>query len=752
MEDTKSSQDNDIEKEEYKVYSNTNISDIVKDFLISFSEKKDRKSNPIPKYIKIIEDAVKEEKPSITISLEDIEKYDPSLAKIVRNDPYNALSTFEYEVYWIAKNIAKDINPKFLEEGKKLNVHLAPPKKSDTFKAKTVKNLNKLIVLEGIVVSKSKIYPHIKQVWLKVEHYDDKKKSNKDDKEEEQKDGEHDGYYPELGKELYNILKLPTKCPICGKRAKITRDETRDIEVDWQKAKLQQRPEDTPPGKDPDEIELVFEDDLVDSVLIGEEVKIVGILKKKNELGETNSTTNEFYVKVVGVEKINSLYSDLKLTKEDEEKIKELAKDPQIVDKIIKSIAPSLKGIGEVKEGIALALFGGNHIIMPDGTTRRGHIHMLVISNPAKGKSVLAQGIMKLAPRSVLATGGGSTGVGLTASVEYDQDLQKYVLRAGALPLANGGVCIIDEIDKLKREDRGNLYYAMEQGIVEINKASIHQKLRANTTVIAFGNPKGGRFDPDTDILEQINLDPALLSRFDLIFTLREDNIDEAIERTKFIIDTETAMSNLQNIDSHLIVAQIKPPIEPDLLRKYIIYAKQNIFPQWSDEARQYLKDYTINLKKKTFEDPRHREKITDRQTEALRRLSEAYARMRLSSEVTVDDVKRAINIFTKSLKEIGIDIETEEGDISKLMTGESEGEREVEKLVLEIIDSHTSNGGVVSYGEIQEELEKILEPRHLDKGSIQKALDRALAKLVDNGDITTVGSHNYKIVKPWHW
>jgi len=670
-----------------------------------------------------------------------LQKYDPDLAQRLRNDPYLMLSVFGDEVYYIAQNIAKDINPKFL--GKKLNVHLSPPKKSDTFKAKTVKNLNKLIVLEGIIVAKTQKFPHLKKVYLRFEHSSGKK--NKDNVTI------HEDWYPELGKELYGILKLPTRCTVCGERAtKIIRDRNQDIKVDWQKAKLQERPEDLPPGKEPDVIELVFEDDLVDSVLVGEEVKIIGILKEKHELGETNNTSTDFYVKVVGVEKINSIFSEIKLAKEDEEKIKELSKDPNIIEKITKSIAPSLKKhLDDVKEAIALSLFGGNELNMPDGTTRRGRIHVLIMGDPAIGKSNLAPPILQIAPRGVLATGSGSTGVGLTASVDDDKDLQRRVLRAGALPLANGGVLVIDEIDELNEEDRGHLLTAMEQGIIEIHKWDIHQQLTAKATIIGFGNPIGGEFDPDKDILDQFRLKPQLRSRFDLIFAIKRPRGKDALEIDEYVIKTQTAISGKENLDKHFVEAQIKPPIELDLLRKYIIYAKQKIVPQWTPEAMKHYVDYVKYLRE--LEDLKSKSLITERQIEGLRRISEAYARMRLSQEVTVDDVKRAINIFNKSLKSLGIDIESGE-DITTLMTGESEGDREVEKIVLQIIDQHTGNGGVVDYGTIEEELEDILKERHLDKGSLKKALEKALAKLVDKGDITTVGTLNYKIVKQWHW
>jgi len=671
---------------------------------------------------------------------------------LIRNNPYETLSIFEDKLYWIAQEIAKDIDPSFNEKPIRFKIHLLPPNKSDSFKVIDIENLNKLIVLEGVVVSLSKKFIRTEKVFVKVEHYDTKKKSKKGNNDEEGEDYSHDGYYPELGKEFYNVVKLPHVCPVCGKRAKLTIDKSQSIQVNSIRAKLQERLEDVPAGVTPGEIDLILTGELIDKVALGEHIRIIGILKDKNELWITNSTDSDFYVKVLGIEEIDPISKDMKLSKEDEEKILELAKDPQIIDKIITSIGSSLYGLHDIREGIAVALFGAKTVTMSDGTTRRGDIHVLIIGEPATGKSTLAQAIMKIAPRSVYASGRGSTGVGLTASVTFDSELNRYVLNAGALPLANGGVCIIDEIDKMEGEDRQTIHTAMEQQIVEIHKAGINQKLVAKTTIIGIGNPIGGRFDNEKDVLDQINLDPAILSRFDLMFTTREDYTKEIEEKIKFMIRSQTMITNNGIIDKYITEAKIKSPIEADLLRKYIIYARQNIFPQWSSEAKKYLEEYTINLARKTQEDLKLQRRITERQIDSLRRISEAYARMRLSQEVTVDDVKRAINIFNKSLKSLGIDVVVGNGDIDKLMTGESEGDREVEKLVLQIIDSHTTLGGVVSYSDIQEELEKILESRHLDKGSIQKALERALAKLVNSGDIATVGSLNYKIVKPWHW
>jgi len=742
LEDTKSSQDNGIKKEEYKVYSNEDVEKVFREFLQNFSEKRDKNGKPIPKYMKELEKAIEKAKKdkekslrlSITISMADLEKYDPDLANLLKNNPYTILPIFEEVVLDLAKGIDPSLVEQLTLKNKKIRVWITPSKDVIRLRDIGVDYLNKIVTIEGMIIQQTSPFSHVSKVYVIC--------ISEGEKGEET----YHAYYPPEGEEFYDKVKIPKDSEICNPKHKMKIDESQSIEVDWQKAIIQETPEDVPPGQIPRQLELVFEEDLVDSVRPGDRVRVLGILKLKNELWYSPKANSDFYLKVLGVEQLESSFEETKISEEDEEKIKELAKDPQIVDRIVNSIAPSLYGLRDIKEAIALSLFGGIDYEFEDGTKKRGNIHVLIIGEPATAKSQLALAIRKIAPRVVFANGKGSTGVGLTASVTKEKNSDIWVLNVGAVVLANGGVAVIDEIDKMNKDDRAYLNEAMEQQTVSINKANIHAVLKAKTTIIGFGNPKGGRFDPEIDILDQINLEPTILSRFDLIFTLRETYDEETLKKYEFIIKTRTAITNKDKIDAYLIPGiNEKGLIPSDLLKKYIIYARTHIMPKWEDEATKYLVDFVKELTQKSQQLKGLKRLITARQIDGFMRLLEAYAKMRLSDKVTVDDVKRAIDIFKRSLKSLGIDIESENADIDKIMTGVSEEERRIEDIILNIIDDLMVNGGCAKYSDILTEFEKAMEGRNLDSKTITKMLDKALEDLRKRNYIYEPRNNCYK-------
>jgi replicative DNA helicase Mcm (EC 3.6.1.-) len=250
--------------------------------------------------------------------------------------------------------------------------------------------------------------------------------------------------------DMGEIIELPSTCPVCGKAGQFRLIEDKSTFIDYQKAVVQERPEEIPPGQLPRQLEVVFEDDLVDVARPGDRVKIVGILeiKKDSQIKRGSKSVFDFYLKVNSIEISQKVLDEVKISEEDEKKIKELAKDPWIREKIISSIAPSIYGHWEIKESIALALFGGVSKLLNDGTRIRGDIHVLIIGDPGTAKSQILQFASRVAPRAVYTTGKGSTAAGLTATVTRDKNSGDFYLEAGALVLADGGVAVIDEIDK----------------------------------------------------------------------------------------------------------------------------------------------------------------------------------------------------------------------------------------------------------------------------------------------------------------
>ncbi|MDY6773962.1 MAG: minichromosome maintenance protein MCM, partial [Candidatus Nanohaloarchaea archaeon] len=404
-------------------------------------------------------------------------------------------------------------------------------------------------------------------------------------------------------------------------------------------------------------------------------------------------------------------FRDIQIEDEEEEEILELAESDDVFQRIVGSIAPSIYGHEKIKEAIALQLFSGVRKERPDGTITRGDMHILLIGEPGTGKSQLLQYVGELAPKGKYVVGKSATGAGITATVVRDDITDSWSLEAGALVLANKGIATIDEIDKMSNEDRSSLHEALEQQTISISKANIQATLQAQTAILAAGNPKFGRFDPYEPIPEQIDIGDTLLSRFDLIFPVK-DRPDE--EKDKKLAD------HVMNM--HTEPGEYRGEIETELLRKYIAYGKQNIEPEVSDEAKERLKEFYVRIRGQGSDQEGERSvPMTARQLEALIRLSEASARVRLSDTVEEEDAQRAIDLLTHSLKQIGTDPETGEFDIDRVETGMASSERDKVMTIRRIISSMQEEDEPVPVEDVLAEAEE----QGIGEDEAQEALNR---------------------------
>ena len=439
--------------------------------------------------------------------------------------------------------------------------------------------------------------------------------------------------------------------------------------MDTQTTKLQEPLENLSGGEEPKQILVVMEDDLVDSLTPGDIVKITGVMKTVRD-EKTKRFKNYIYGNYI--EPLEQEFEELKISEEDEEEIKRLAADPDVYNKIINSTAPSIQGYQEVKEAIALQLFGGSPKELEDKTRIRGDIHILIVGDPGIGKSQMLKYVSKLAPRGIYTSGKGTSGVGLTAAAVRDE-FGGWSLEAGALVLGDRGNVCVDELDKMRSEDRSAIHEALEQQTISIAKAGIMATLNSRCSVLAAANPKFGRFDQYKSIGEQIDLPSPILSRFDLIFVV-EDKPD--VER-----DTKLAAHILRIHKDTSIPFEI----EPELLRKYIAYARREVSPKLTDDATAVLQDFYVGIRGGAAEEDSP-VPITARQLEALIRLSEASSRIRLGTEVTGADAQRAITIQQKCMKQVGYDPETGKLDIDKVEGRPAKSDRDKIRLVTEII------------------------------------------------------------------
>ena len=456
----------------------------------------------------------------------------------------------------------------------------------------------------------------------------------------------------------------PSLCSECGGRSfRLLQEESRY--VDTQTARMQEPLENLSGGTEPKQMLMILEDDLVDKLNPGDKVRITGTLKT---FREERSGKFKNYIYVNHIEPLEQEFEEIQLSEEDEEKIIELSKDPNIHEKIIRSTAPSIRGYREVKEAIALQLFGGAAKQLEDETKLRGDIHILIVGDPGIGKSQILKYVSRLAPRSIYTSGKGTTGAGLTAAAVRDE-LGGWSLEAGALVLGDQGNVCVDELDKMRAEDRSALHEALEQQTVSIAKAGIMATLNSRCSVLAAANPKFGRFDRFKVLAEQIDLPAPIISRFDLIFVIEDKPSREG--------DTKLAEHILRIHKENTVDYEI----EPDLLRKYIAYARKNSNPVLTDEANQILQEFYVNTRNSSVEE-QGPIPITARNLEAIIRLAEASAKIKLKDTVDKEDAEIAVKLQMACLKEVGVDPETGKIDADIIGGGTRKSERDKIQLV----------------------------------------------------------------------
>ena len=465
-----------------------------------------------------------------------------------------------------------------------------------------------------------------------------------------------------------NHIIEPSLCSECGGRSfRLLQEESKY--VDTQTARMQEPLENLSGGTEPKQMLMILEDDLVDKLNPGDKVRITGTLKT---FREERSGKFKNYIYVNHIEALEQEFEELHLSEEDEEEILELSKDPHIYEKIIKSTAPSIKGYRDVKEAIALQLFGGASKQLEDETKLSGDIHILIVGDPGIGKSQILKYVSRLAPRSIYTSGKGTTGAGLTAAAVRDE-LGGWSLEAGALVLGDQGNVCVDELDKMRSEDRSALHEALEQQTVSIAKAGIMATLNSRCSVLAAANPKFGRFDRYKILAEQIDLPAPIISRFDLIFV-----IEDKPSREK---DSELAEHILKTHQFNTVDYEI----EPELLRKYIAYARKNVNPRLTEDANNVLKEFYVSTRNSNPEE-QGAVPITARQLEAIIRLSEASAKIKLKETVEREDAEKAVRLQMACLKEVGVDPETGEIDSDIVSGGTPKSDRDKIKLVTEEI------------------------------------------------------------------
>jgi replicative DNA helicase Mcm len=504
--------------------------------------------------------------------------------------------------------------------------------------------------------------------------------------------------------------------------------------VDAQKIRVQESPEELRGGQQPQTLDVELEDDLAGRIFPGDRVIVNGVLKsyQRSNPQQGKSTYFDLFHKGISVEMKDQEFEEIDISPEDEEMILKMSRDPEIYENIKNSIAPSIYGYEDVKEALGLQLVSGFEKHLPDGARIRGDIHILLVGDPGIAKSQLLRYMIKISPRGIYTSGKSSTSAGLTATAVKDElGDGRWTIEAGALVLADKGIAAIDEMDKMNNEDKSALHEAMEQQTISVAKAGVMATLKSRCSLLAAANPKLGRFDKYEPIAPQINLTPALMSRFDLIFVLTDDPdtkrdsaIAQHILKSNYAgeLSTQKAWNpdiSQEDIDNALTV--IMPAIEPEVLRKYVAYARKNIFPTLTEEAKEYFLKYYVGLRTQG-QDSNKPVPVTARQLEALIRLGEASARLRLSDKVTLADAQRVVKILEACLRKVGVDPETGFLDADIIASGTTKSTRDRTKSVIDIIrDVSRESQGPASRDAVLDRAEEL----GIERAKAEEIIDR---------------------------
>jgi replicative DNA helicase Mcm len=582
---------------------------------------------------------------SLVVDFEDLIAFDPDLARSVLDRPDEYLEYLDRSA-WAQLKIE---DPEYAEIIKRLRIRMRKLPERHALRRIGSENIARLLLIDGIIVRSTSVKPLLIKAAFQC------RKCNAM------------SYVDQAG----ILMRGPGVCAHC--RSKIFEFmEKQSTFMNSQDIRIQERPEDLPPGQLPRAMDIKLSEDLVDIARPGDRVSITGIARAQQEFAGRKARLRTFellldanYVDVVGKE-----VEVVEITPEDERQIRELAKDPFIHRKLIASLAPSIYGYGDIKEAVLYLLFGGVPKRLPDGVMIRGEINVLLVGDPGTAKSQLLQYVSRIAPRGLYTSGRGTTAAGLTAAVVREKS-GGMVLEAGALVLADKGIACIDEMDKMRPEDRVAIHEALEQHTVSVAKGGIVATLNARAAVLAAANPSLGRYDPYRNITDNINLPVTLLSRFDLLFIMKDTPEPDADSRMSEHILTL----------HRLRAPPEEPPMLPEQLRKYIAYAKR-IEPVLTEEAVNEIRQYYLKMRSLSgsTESP---VAITPRQLEALVRLAEARARSFLRDKVEGEDAHAIIRLMTLSLQDVGIDTATGKVDIDVIMTGKPKSLRDKMQVIL---------------------------------------------------------------------
>lgn len=590
-------------------------------------------SNGIPVYVQKIRTMCMENRSSIEVSYMHITESNSFLAKLIANVPAETLKILDEAALNVTLHYFEDYH--MIKSH--VSVRIADLPSIDLLRELRFNHLNTLIRVSGVVTRRSGVFPQLQLV-----------------KYDCVKCGDVIGpFYQDFN----NEIKLGA-CPACQSKGPFSVNVTQTLYQNYQRMTLQESPGSIPAGRLPRHKEVVLLGDLIDCARPGDEVEVTGVYRNNFSFSLNNMNGFPVFATIIEANHISKKedeFAIFKLTEDDQKAIQKLSQDPLIARRIFKSIAPSIYGHDNIKTAIALALFGGQPKNISGKHQLRGDINLLLLGDPGTAKSQFLKYSEKVAPRAVYTTGQGASAVGLTAAVRKDPVTREWTLEGGALVLADKGVCLIDEFDKMTDRDRTSIHEAMEQQSISISKAGIVTSLQARCSVIAAANPVRGRYNSSMTFSQNVDLSDPILSRFDVLCVVK-DVVDPVADETlaRFVVGSHIKSHPAYDASQEEAMAaavqnkQIDvEPLDQETLRKYLIYAKSRVHPVISAVDTDKISRVYSELRRESLASGSV--PITVRHIESIVRCSEAHAKLHLRGYVKGEDIDFAIRVILES-------------------------------------------------------------------------------------------------------